>query len=258
MIPYWTVLQVEVGPLTVRTFGLFVGAGIALGLTIVARFARRRALDVDALTSLGIRMVVAGVVGARAAYVVDNWATIRREPWKVFAVWEGGLQFFGGFAAAVVVLLVWFRQNPAMPRRPVGDIFAVALAAGMAVGRLGCVAVGEHLGAESTFGFVFRGGDTIEPVAVGTVLHLPALYEAAALAVIALVGVRALRRPAAEGSVLTGTLLALAGTRFALDFVRVNDERLGGLTASQIACLAVGGGALVLLQRSRTERLAAA
>ena len=258
MIPYWTLIDLDVGPVTLRTFGLFVGASIALGLGLVARLARRRALDTDALTSLGIRMVAAGVVGARFAYVVDEWDTMRAAPWKVVALWEGGLQFFGGFAAAVIVLLVWLPRNPSMPRRTVGDIFSVALAAGLAVGRLGCVVVGEHLGKAAAFGFEFRGGETIEPIVVGAVVHLPALYEAVALAVIAGLGLRAMRRAAPDGTVLAATLLAMASTRFALDFVRVNDERVGGLTASQLACLVVAGAAVVLLQRNRSERLVAA
>jgi phosphatidylglycerol---prolipoprotein diacylglyceryl transferase len=237
MIPYRTLQTIELGPLSLHTFGLFLALGIAVALALLGRTARRRGLDDGVLASLGLQMVVGGLVGSRVAYVLSEWQAMIGRPWKVIAVWDGGLQFFGGFVAAIVVLGMWFRDNPAMPRRAVADLLALALAAGMAIGRLGCAAVGEHLGAAATppIGFRFGGGDTIEPLSVGDVVHLPAIYEAVVLAMFAVWAGRALRRASPDGSVVAALLLTMGVARFALDFVRVNDQRVLGLTAAQFA-----------------------
>ena len=251
MIPYRTLPTIELGPLSLHTFGLFLAIGIAAALALLGRGARRRGLDDGALTSLGLRMVVGGLVGSRLPFVLSEWRAMIDRPWRMIAVWDGGLQFFGGFVAAIVVLGLWFRNNPAVPRRAVADLLALALAAGMAIGRLGCVAVGEHLGVAATppFGFRFRGGETIEPLSVGDVVHLPAVYEAVVLAMFAVWAGRALRRASRDGSVVAALLLTMGATRFALDFVRVNDQRALGLTAAQFASASILVVGLVLARR---------
>lgn len=253
MIPYRTMPAIELGPLTLHTFGILVGLGIALGVTLVGREAKRRGWDEHEVTGLAMRVVVAGLVGARIAYVIGEWRTFADRPLSIVAVWDGGLLFFGGFLAAVIVLVLWLRRHPEIPRLLLADSFAVALAAGMAVGRLGCVAVGEHLGrpAASPWGVRFAGGKTIEPLDVGAVIHLPALYEALALALFATIGVAALRRAVTPGTVLAALLLTMGAVRFGLDFVRINDRRVAGLTAAQLASVALVFAGLALLQHRR-------
>jgi phosphatidylglycerol---prolipoprotein diacylglyceryl transferase len=251
MIPYRTLQTLSLGPLPLHTFGVLVAVGVGVALALLDREARRRNLDESLLTSLGLRMAVAGLIGSRVAYVISDWRDMVEEPWRVLAVWDGGLQFFGGFVAALAALGLWFRAHPAMPRRAVADLLALALAAGMAIGRLGCVAVGEHLGtaASSPIGFRFVGGETIEPLAVGQIVHLPALYEAVALALFGLWASRAIGSPRPDGEVVAALLVTMGVVRFVLDFVRVNDERALGLTAAQFASAAVAAAGLALLRR---------
>ena len=253
MIPYRTLPTIDVGPIALRSFGFLVALGVLAALAVVADLARRHRLDEAEVRRLAVRLVVAGVVGARIAYVVSDWREMVARPWKVVALWEGGLQFFGGFVAAVVVLLVWLRSHPEVPRRRLGDVLAVGLATGMAIGRLGCVAVGEHLGAATDrwWGARFVGGSTIEPLTVGDVVLLPALYEALFLAAFALVARRLVARGVVPaGRVLGGFLATYGVTRFLLDTLRVNDDRLLGLTAAQAASGIVALAGLVILLRT--------
>ena len=254
MIPYRTLPTIDVGPITLRTFGLIVALGVFAAFAVVGDLARRHRLDEGEVRRLAVRLVVAGVVGARAAYVISDWREMLQRPWKVLAVWEGGLQFFGGFVAAVVVLLVWLRSHPEVPRRRLGDVLAVGLATGMAIGRLGCVAVGEHLGAATDrwWGGRFMGGSTVEPPTVGDGVLLPALYEALFLAAFALVARPLVARGVPAGRVLGAFLATYGITRFLLDTLRVNDDRLFGLTAAQLASGTVTAAGLVILLRIRS------
>lgn len=258
MIPYRTLPTIDVGPIPFRTFGLLVALGVFVAFAIVGDLARRHRLDEIEVRRLAVRLVIAGVIGARVAYVVSDWRAMVARPWKVVALWEGGLQFFGGFVAAVIVLLVWLRRHPEVPRRRLGDVLAVGLAGGMAIGRLGCVAVGEHLGASTDrwWGARFLGGSTVEPLSMGDVVLLPALYEALLLAVFALVARPIVARGVVPaGRVLGGFLATYGVTRFLLDTLRVNDDRLLGLTAAQLASGTVAAAGLVILLRTRSAQL---
>ena len=56
----------------------------------------------DVTYGLAMRMVVAGVIGSRLTWVVTHWDELE-SPLEAFAIWQGGLQFSGGFVIAVIV-----------------------------------------------------------------------------------------------------------------------------------------------------------
>ena len=72
MIPYRTFPEIDLGPFAIKTFGLFVGIGIAVGVWIFLRQCRRRGLDPEALTSLAWRVIVFGLIGSRLLFVVTH------------------------------------------------------------------------------------------------------------------------------------------------------------------------------------------
>src|SRR5581483_7727623 len=133
--------------------------------------------------------VLAGIVGARLAFVASHLSQFTDRPWAVVALWEGGLEFSGGFLAADGVVL--------------------GLAVGLAIGRVGCYSVGEHLGHETSFFLAvhYLGGVTREgPIPIGAHVHNTALYEILLLLpLIALLF--ALRRRGASAGWLTTTFL---------------------------------------------------
>jgi len=154
----------------------------------------------------------------------------------VFAVWNGGLQFSGGFISAILLAPLVTRKWPKDRRWELLDGAVLGLAIGQAIGRLGCYAVGEHLGGPTDFflGITYQGGTVVEgPLIVGQTYHNTALYEILFLIpiiVLLLVQDRMGTRP----GIMAGTFaVTYAAGRFATDFLRVNDERVFGLTGAQ-------------------------
>ena len=143
-IPYTTFPVIELGPLTLRTFGLMVALGVVLGAWIAAVHAEQYGMTRDDTYRLGTRMVIAGVIGARLTWVATHCDQIEH-PIDVIAVWEGGLQFSGGFIAAIVVGLPIFRGGTGCSAGAARRLRA-GLPLGLAFGRIGCYAVGEHFG----------------------------------------------------------------------------------------------------------------
>lgn len=256
-IPYTTFPTIEIGPLTLRTFGLFVALGIAAGIAIASRRNERFGIPARQTERIGLLLVVVGLVGARLLWVVTHLDELD-SPWQAFAVWQGGLQFSGGFILAILIAPLLTRSIPPDRRWPVLDGAVLGLALGQAIGRLGCYSVGEHLGGPTTFllGVNYRGGPTIEgPLVVGTTYHNTALYEFIWVLALFIVLWLLDRRGTLPAGAIAGLFCIGYGVgRFATDFLRTYDETLFGLTGAQYMCVALlAAGCWVLVRAYRTR-----
>lgn len=252
-IPYTTFPEIDLGPVSIRTFGLMVAIGVMVGTLIASRLGERWGVPTDDTIGLATRLVIAGVIGSRITWVLTHLDQIE-DPIDVVAVWEGGLQFSGGFLAAIVVGLPTFRKWSRATRWRMLDGLALGLTVGLAIGRIGCYAVGEHLGGPTGFflGTRYDGGDTREgPLAVGTTIHNTSLYELLFLLVIAAVLWWTLRRRPVAGSLMGGFCVLYGIGRFSTDFLRTYDDTVLGLTGAQWMCLALVPAGLVILTRVR-------
>jgi phosphatidylglycerol---prolipoprotein diacylglyceryl transferase len=239
-IPYTTFPDIPIGPVTLRTFGIMVALGVVAGTVIASRWGERFGVPADDTISLATRMVLAGVVGSRVTWVLTHTDAID-SPLDLIAVWEGGLQFSGGFIAAVLVGLPSFRKWDRATRWRMLDGSVLGLTVGAAVGRIGCYAVGEHLGGPTDFvlGTRYQGGPTREgPLEVGQVIHNTSLYEFLSLVALGLVlAWLLLRRRARPGTALGVFLVWYSASRFGTDFLRAYDDTVLGLTGAQWMCL---------------------
>jgi phosphatidylglycerol:prolipoprotein diacylglycerol transferase len=125
-----------IGPLTLRWYGVLLASGAVLGLLLAQRQASRQGEDVEAFMRTCCVALGGGIVGARLYHVALQWDAFRRAPWRILAVWEGGVAIFGGVigGVALVVAYTWWK------RLPLGrylDLIAPSLILGQAIGRWG-------------------------------------------------------------------------------------------------------------------------
>jgi phosphatidylglycerol:prolipoprotein diacylglycerol transferase len=237
-LPYRTFPTVPLGPVEPHTFGLFVALGVLVGTTLAARLVPP-GVSRDDIVRLGFRMVLVGVVGARLTWLVTHPQAVNG-PLDPFALWRGGLQFSGGFLAAVAVGIPALRRWPGALRWQVLDRLAVGLTVGLAFGRVGCYAVGEHLGRPTAFllGTRYLGRDTREgPLQVGQAIHNTALYEFLHLVVLAAVLWWLVVRAAGRfppGSAVAVFCLWYGAARFATDTLRAYDDRVADLADASL------------------------
>lgn len=194
---------------------------------------RRMAGDfLDPVTRMWV--VVAAVLGAAAGSKVLAWFS---DPAETLAHWREPLFLMQGKTIIGALLggtiaVEWTKRKLGVPRRT-GDLFAVALAAGIAVGRIGCFLGGlpdRTYGIATSLPWGVDFGD-------GITRHPTQLYEIAFLLLL-IVWLRTLEeRHVREGDVFRAFLTAYLAFRLLIELIKP-DPRFLSLTTLQWACLA--------------------
>jgi len=140
----------------VRSFGLMVALGFLLGSYVVGKLAARhsddRELDPQRFASVTIWVVVGVIAGARLMYVLvevlrdsRTGRSFRDDPLSILFVWQGGLVMYGGLIGAMALGMWASKREGLNPKRAL-DIGLVGGFCGQAVGRVGCLLVGDDHG----------------------------------------------------------------------------------------------------------------
>ena len=127
---------VQLGPFTLRWYGLLIAAAVLIGLNLSSRLARSRDLDNGLISDLLPILVLASVLGARAYYVAFEWRNYSDNWIKALAIWEGGIAIHGALIAGTLTLILfcrWRRQS----FWDLLDVLVPSLALGQAIGRWG-------------------------------------------------------------------------------------------------------------------------
>lgn len=167
----------EVGAFSVHWYGIGYVVAIAVGLWFASRYVRERGLDPDLLWDVAPWAIIAGLIGGRLYYVVQNdFVEHLRDPISIFEVWQGGMAFFGAIIAVslVVVFFSWYRKQPLGPMIDVAALFALM---GQPIGRIGNIINGDVLGppTDLPWGFVYTHPNTFAPDLM-TAYHPAGLY----------------------------------------------------------------------------------
>ncbi|MHB1223615.1 MAG: prolipoprotein diacylglyceryl transferase [Gemmatimonadaceae bacterium] len=244
-------LVFHLGPLEITGFGLAVLLGFVISQIIAQRELVRRGHDPEPIADLVLAAVIGTVVGGKIYYAIltgDAGSLLSR----------AGLVFWGGFIGSVIATALVIRwKRISFPR--MSDVAGIAIAAGYAVGRTGCWAVGDDYGRpwNSPFAVQFPEGappstalnmnaafgvDVPPGTAPDAVLavHPTQIYETAMGIGMFLILWRYRDHKHAEGW-LFGLYCVLAGVeRFIVEFFRAKDDRFFGmLTMAQMIAMGV-------------------
>ncbi len=129
---------VSIGFLHVKTYGVCMALGFLAAWQVLSWLCRRTGRSSDMLTGLVTWMMVCGVVGSRAAYVIEHWQSeFASHPEQIVRVDQGGLMFYGGLLLSLAVFLIWcwVKRERVLP---LADLLAVVIPLGHAFGRVGC------------------------------------------------------------------------------------------------------------------------
>jgi len=223
---------VRIGPFDAH--GLFVGLGVLAAALVFVIEARRRGSTDERL----IAVVAGALVGGAIFMRLGTWMQHidLRDNASITEQWlYGNRSILGGLFGAWLGVHVAKRLSGYRLRT--GDLFAPAVALGMAIGRIGCFLT-EKPGTPTGHAW----GITLSPTAAarvhapaGVPLHPSFLYEIAfQLATFCLLWFWIRHRAIAPGETLTLYVAAYAIFRFLVEFVRGNEVVWHGLTRPQL------------------------
>jgi prolipoprotein diacylglyceryl transferase len=137
------------GSLQLTWHGIFTAVGIAAGVYLGAWLGRRQGFTEDDAYSIALVGVPAGIIGARALYVLENQERFHGQWLDVLRINEGGISIYGAVIGGVLgaVAYGWIRKMPIMRGL---DAAAFGLLLGMAIGRIGDLINGEHVAKASS------------------------------------------------------------------------------------------------------------
>jgi phosphatidylglycerol:prolipoprotein diacylglycerol transferase len=225
---------------------LFTALGYGVGALVFFLAARERRLATEGIGRVALAGFVGGILGAKLTeWALGHGDVFYRHPLAMFDPRFGGRTILGG------VVIGWLAVEVAKRRlglrRSTGDLFALALPAGEAVGRVGCLFNGCCYGVPARVPWaIHQHGEWRHPAQVY-------LSLTAALIFFVLFALR--RRMRREGDPFKLYLALFGGSRFALEFYRERSLAAWSLSLAQWGCrelVAVAGAGLwVSARRAR-------
>ena len=247
-IPWFELPSLSLGPFTIQSFGVLSALGILLATILMSRAARELGKDPQVPVDFAVVGVIAGVVGGHLVHLLAYHPEELREPWRIVMLWQG-LSSMGGLLGGIIAAVVWFRVKR-IRFADYADAFALGMAPGWGVARIGCFTVHDHPGVLTSFPLAVQFPDGPR--------HDLGLYEAIVLLALGAVLWILHRRDRLRGGLLPLLALVYGIARFLLDFLRARDvpyadARHLGLTFAQYTAVALvvwGAAGLVRVGRA--------
>ena len=255
-------LLFQLGPFSLRWYGLLIAVAVLLGLLLATRLGKQRGIDPALIADLLPILVLAAVIGARLYYVTFEWRQYQLNWLDAFAIWRGGIAIHGALIGGTLAVILYSRWRR-IAFWNLLDVLLPSVALGQAIGRWGNFFNSEAFGLPTDLPWKLTIPHANRPVEFldQSTFHPTFLYESLwNLGVLALLlvlferGVRG-KIPLPMGAISCFYLVAYSAGRFWIEGLRIDPLCLmgtppdcdGGLRMAQlVSLLLIGLGALGL------------
>jgi len=221
-----------------RAFGLLVATGFLVGVSVGSKLAARHGSDLkndpEKFADVSWWVLIGVILGARIAFVIVNAEHYIDHPGDILKIWEGGLVMYGGLIGAITMGAIKANRL-GMPKWQTLDYGITAGFLGQAIGRLGCLAVGDDFGAPTNLPWAISFPDPLPtgsafPAELSTVpVHPTQLYMSAKALSLFFLGKWLLNNKKFHGQVSAILLMAYAVLRYIIEFFRFDMVARGGI-----------------------------
>ena len=226
-------ILIPVGPWRLHPHAVFEVLAYAIGFQIY-RHLRRRQGDVIAAPerwSVIAAAAVGAAAGSRILAALENPAFVGQH-WRDPLLVLGGKTIVGGLVGGLLAV-EWTKRRIGVTTRT-GDLFAIPLAIGIAIGRIGCFLTGLSDGTAGSPTALWTAIDFGD----GIPRHPTQLYEIAFLAALAAVLAAAPAVFDRVGDRFRVFMIGYLGFRLLVDMIKPDPPLAFGLSAIQWSCVA--------------------
>jgi len=252
-------LQLFHGKVVVHWYGVMIALAFLAGLWTATLRARREKIPAERIADVTLWLMIGSITGARIVYVTTYWKEefAGQKFSEIFAIWNGGLVYYGGLIGAIIAGIVYLRWKK-MPLWKTADVLAPSIALGSVFGRVGCLLNGCCYGKPTEVPWAIRFPET--HVTGGTPVHPTELYDAGLNFCLYLFLAWLFRHKRFDGQIFATYLICYAVIRGVVELFRgdyTNVHYHFGLTPAQwvgVPIFIAGLALAAVLSRSQPKR----
>lgn len=254
----------EIGRFKLHSYGLMIFLAFTFAVWLATKRAKKVGIAPDKIIDLSVWIIISGLVGSRAAYVLFHLNEFRGRWLDIFSpvqsdgtIGIAGLVVLGGVVLTVPTVW-WFLKRHNLPIAKTMDILILSLAFGIAIGRVGCFLNGCCFGipTDSLFGVVYPDNCFAGYVFPGQGIHPTPLYEIFYSVVIGVILLIRSQHKRFEGELLYIFFILYGCARFINETMRFYKDsmipfHIGGfaVTVSMLTSVIIAIGAAIMLIR---------
>ena len=255
----------ELGPVTIRWYGLAYMAGLLLGWYYIRLLIQNDRLwrgskppvTAEKVDDLLLWVTLGVVLGGRFGFVVlYEPGYFIANPSEILAIWHGGMSFHGGLLGVCLACFLFARKH-GVPFFSLSDILSAAAPIGLFFGRLANFINSEHFGrpTDVAWGMVFPNGGP-------DVRHPSQLYEAALEGIAIFLFLRFLSHNQHElkspGTITGAFFIGYGCVRIFCEIFRVPEAvhafNFGPLTTGQVYSIPMIIAGIIFLQLAKRDQ----
>ena len=127
---------IRIGNYTIAFYGVIISIAMLIGFMIVSRTAKKMGINEDIFYDIFIIIILLGIIGARAYYVIFRWDYYQLHPYEIVDIRSGGLAIYGGIILGALGILTYcFIRKLQVVK--ILDLTVLGVAVGQAIGRYG-------------------------------------------------------------------------------------------------------------------------
>lgn len=136
----------KIGPLTLHSYGLFIGIGFLVALILAEKRAPKNEMDPEVVSAFGLYCAVTGILGAKILFCILGWRDFIKDPLAMLG--SSGLVVYGGIIGGILAAVVYCRIKK-INFWDVFDLVLPSVAVAQGFGRIGCFMAGCCYGKET-------------------------------------------------------------------------------------------------------------
>jgi phosphatidylglycerol---prolipoprotein diacylglyceryl transferase len=244
-----------VGDIAVSSFSVMVLLAFLVAYILAEPEFKRKGLDGGLVDLLLIAAVIGGLGGAKIMFLYQQVpiTDFIHDPMRYMS---SGFTFQGGLIGAI--FLAWLvTQMKRVPFLVVTDLASPLLVIAYAVGRVGCLLVGDDYGTPTNLPWAMAFPDGSPPTFER--VHPTQIYDTVCMLILFAVLWKIRKRDYPTGWLTAVTIIALGAQRFLVEFLReTTPSFIPGLSQAQIISIVLVITGVIMLRKIKKRPAAAA